>query len=48
MYGVYNTKTLEKIINTVYDIHNTIIFPWKFFSQANIALLYSGLFMHIH
>ena len=23
MYGVYNVKTLEKLINTVHDIHNT-------------------------
>ena len=23
MYGVYNAETLEKIINTVHDIHNT-------------------------
>ena len=22
MYGIYNTKTLEKLINTVQDIHN--------------------------
>ena len=23
MYGVYNTETLEKLINTVHNIHNT-------------------------
>ena len=23
LYGVYNTKTLEKLINTVHHIHNT-------------------------
>ena len=23
MYGVYNTETLEKLINTVHQIHNT-------------------------
>ena len=23
MYGVYNAKTLEKLFNTVHDIHNT-------------------------
>ena len=23
MYGVYNAKTLEKLINTVHNIHNT-------------------------
>ena len=23
MYGVYNTETLEKLINTVHHIHNT-------------------------
>ena len=23
MYGVYNAETLEKLINTVHDIHNT-------------------------
>ena len=22
MYGIYNTKTLEKLINTVHEIHN--------------------------
>ena len=25
MYGVYNAETLEKLINTVYGIHNTTI-----------------------
>ena len=24
MYGVYNAETLEKLINTVHNIHNTI------------------------
>ena len=23
MYGIYNTEMLEKLINTVYNIHNT-------------------------
>ena len=22
MYGIYNTETLEKLINTVHEIHN--------------------------
>ena len=47
MYGVYNAETLERLINTVHDIHNTTL-PMKDCSQANIALLYSRLFMHIH
>ena len=47
MYGIYNAETLEKLINTVHDIHNTTSSHVKDCLQANIALLYSRLFMYI-
>ena len=47
MYGVYNAETLEKLIKTVHNIHNTSISHERICSQDNIVLLYLGHFMHI-
>ena len=32
MYGTYNAKTLEKLINTVHEIHNVTFSHEKLFS----------------
>ena len=32
MYGIYNAETLEKLINTVHEIHNTTSWHEKLFS----------------
>ena len=32
MYGIYNTGTLEKLINTVQNIHNVTSFHKKLFT----------------
>ena len=40
MYGIYNTETLEKLINTVHHIHNFTSPDEKLFAgQQGIALL---------
>ena len=46
MYGVYNAKTVEKLINTVHDIHNTTSSHERLFAGEH-SLLYLRLFMHI-
>ena len=37
MYRIYNTETLEKLINTVQDIHN-VTSSMRGYSQENITL----------
>ena len=32
MYGVYNAETLEKLINAVHQMHNTMILNGKLFA----------------
>ena len=32
MYGIYNTETLEKLINTVHEIHNVTSSHEKLFA----------------
>ena len=46
MYGIYNAETLEKLIKTVHEIHNTTSSHEKLFAE-NIITLYSGYFIHI-
>ena len=33
MYGIYHSDTLEKLINTVYKMHNTITWTEKLFGS---------------
>ena len=35
MYGIYNTETLEKLIRTVYEIHNTTSSHEKLFAREH-------------
>ena len=41
MYGLYNADTLEKLINTIHNIHIATT-PMKHCLQGNIILLYLG------
>ena len=43
MYGIYNAETLEKLINTVHEIHNATSSHEKLF-QENTTIHYSGCF----
>ena len=43
MYGIYNVETLEKLINTVQNIHNVTSLHEKLF-EGNITHLYSGCY----
>ena len=38
MYGIYNAEKLEKIINTVHCIHNTISSHEKLFAEQQSSL----------
>ena len=48
MYGIYNAETLEKLINTVHNIHNTTSLYERLFAgqQASLMLrlLYANSF----
>ena len=44
MYGVYNTKTLEKCINTVHNIHNTTSLHEKLFAGQQSSLTLGSLY----
>ena len=46
MYGAYNVETLEKIITTVHNIHNTTSLH-KDCLWDNIVLQHLGQSMHI-
>ena len=44
MYGIYNAETLEKLINTVHNIHNVTSSHERLF-QENITLPYLGFYI---
>ena len=46
MYGIYNAETLEELIKTVHEIHNTT-FYMRNCLQENTITLYSEYFIHI-
>ena len=46
MYGVYNAKTLEKLINTVHDIHNTTSSPERLFVGEHSPSIFQTLYAH--
>ena len=39
MYGIYNTETLEKLVNTVQEIHNVTSSHEKLFINTNLHSL---------
>ena len=43
MYGIYNAETLEKLINTVHEIHNITSSHEKLFAGEHIPSLFRML-----
>ena len=46
MCGVYNTETLEKLINTVHDIHNTTSSHERLFAGKHSPSIFWTLYAH--
>ena len=46
MYGIYNAETLEKLINTVCEIHNTTSSHEKLFAGEHNHFKFRILYMH--
>ena len=44
MYGIYNAETLEKLIDTVHKIHNTISFHERLFAGQQSSLILRSLY----
>ena len=44
MYGIYNAETLEKLINTVHNIHNTTSLHEKLFAEQQSSLTLRSLY----
>ena len=44
MYGVYNAETLEKLINTVHQIHNTTLSHERLFEGQQNSLMLKSLY----
>ena len=46
MYDVYNTETLEKLINTVHDMHNTTSSHERLFAGEHSPSIFQTLYTH--
>ena len=46
MYGVHNAETLEKLINTVHNIHNTTSSHERLFARQQNSLTLKSLYAH--
>ena len=46
MYGVYNAETLEKLISTVHDIHNTTSSHGRLFVGEHSPSLFQTLYVN--
>ena len=46
MYGVYNTETLEKLITTLHNIHNTTSSHERLFAGQHSSLKLKSLYAH--
>ena len=46
MYGVYNAETLEKLINTVHNIHNTTTSHERLFAGQHSPSVFRMLYAH--
>ena len=46
MYAVYNLETLEKLINTVHNIHNTTSSHERLFARLQSSLTLKSLYAH--
>ena len=48
MYGIYNAETLEQLINTVHQIHNTISSSERLFAGEQSSLSLQSLYANAH
>ena len=46
MYSIYNAETLEKLINTVHNIHNTTSSHERLFAGQQSSLILRSLYVH--
>ena len=46
MYGVYNAETLEKLISTVHNIHNTTSSHERLFAGQHSPSIFRKLYVH--
>ena len=46
MYGIYNVETLEKLINTVHNIHNTTPSHERLFVGQQSSITLRSLYVH--
>ena len=46
MYGIYNVETLEKLINTVHDIHSATSLHERLFAGQHSSLTLKSLYTH--
>ena len=46
MYGIYNAKTLEKLINTVHNVHNATSSHERLFAGQHSSLTLKSLYAH--
>ena len=46
MYGIYNAETLQKLINTVHNIHNTTSSHERLFAGQQSSLTLKSLYAH--
>ena len=44
MYGIYNAETLEKLINTVHNIHNTTSLHERLYAAEHSSLTLRSLY----
>ena len=47
MYGIYNVEMLEKLINTVHEMHNGTSSHEKLFVGEYMTIHYSGCFIQM-
>ena len=46
MYGIYNAEMLERLINTVHNIHNTTSSHKRLFTGQQSSLTLKSLYAH--
>ena len=46
IYGIYNAETLEKLINTVHNIHNTTFSHERLFMGQHSSIPFKSLYGH--
>ena len=46
MYAIYHAETLEKLINTIHNIHNTTSLHERLFAGEHSSLTLKSLYVH--